>query len=630
MTEKSQGVLELIADAARPKFAAEPIGGRAAWDTATWGAATWNTATWNATKFFQRMLLPVEVDRAWASAAGQPDASQFFDRFLAELGVEYSCVESELARIPCTGPVVIVANHPFGMLEGPVLGAMLGRVRGDVKFLANSLLAGVPELREVVIPVDPFGGAVKANWKPLRQSLQWLKAGGLLVTFPAGEVSSLRFPRIEITDPIWNENVAGLIRRSGAASIPVFIHGANGPAFQIAGLIHPRWRTALLPRELANKKGRTIRITIGRAIEAQRMARFESGRDAVDYLSHRTHLLRASHSNVRPEHEKTSPGFRIGRKAAPLAAEADSTQLEAERTALPAENRLATGGDQEVWIATAPEIPATLREIGRLRELSFRAVGEGTGRSLDVDRFDRHYRHLWVWSTKRREIIGAYRLVGTDTVSSSDALYTSTLFRYQPQFFECLGPALELGRSFVRPDAQRSYAALLLLWKGIGAYVARNPRYRTLFGPVSMSREYHPVSRSLCASFLETHCGDPQLAGLIAPKRPFRRPALSGCDTHWLASLMSGVDELSETVADLEADAKGVPVLLRQYLNLGGRVLSFNVDPGFSDVLDALVMVDLTRTAPALLEKYMGKEGSARFRLYQFQIQHAAPETIKQ
>jgi hypothetical protein len=298
-----------------------------------------------------------------------------------------------------------------------------------------------------------------------------------------------------------------------------------------------------------------------------------------------------------------------------------------EHSRLPSENRLAVSGEHEVWIANAAQIPSTLREIGRLRELAFRAAGEGTGRSLDLDRFDRHYQHLWVWNTKRREVIGAYRLAGTD-VTPPYELYSSTLFRYQPQWFERLGTALELGRSFVRPGAQKSYAALLLLWKGIGAHVVRHPQYRTLFGPVSMSREYHPVSRSLCASFLESHCGDRELAGFIAPKRPFHRPVLSGCDTHWLASLMSGVDELSEMVADLEGDAKGVPVLLRQYLNMGGRVLSFNVDPGFSDVLDALVMVDLTRTAPALLEKYMGKEGSAGFRL--FHLRPAGPEMIKQ
>jgi putative hemolysin len=259
-----------------------------------------------------------------------------------------------------------------------------------------------------------------------------------------------------------------------------------------------------------------------------------------------------------------------------------------------------------------------------LRELSFRSVGEGTGRSRDLDRFDADYLHLWIWHTKRSEVVGAYRLAGTDLRSAGE-LYSSTLFRYHPQWFERLGPALELGRSFIRPEAQKSYAALLLLWKAIGAYVVRHPRYRTLFGPVSVSREYHPISRALCASFLEAHCGDRELSALITPRRPFRRPALSGCDMRSLASLLSGVDELSEVMAELETDAKGVPVLLRQYLNLGGRVLSFNVDAEFSDVVDALMVVDLTRTAPTLLEKYMGKEGAARFHLY-----HAAAGVIKQ
>lgn len=206
--------------------------------------------------------------------------------------------------------------------------------------------------------------------------------------------------------------------------------------------------------------------------------------------------------------------------------------------------------------------------------------------------------------------------MGTDTLTAKHRLYTSTLFRFRPGLLESLHPALELGRSFVRPERQKSYQALLLLWKGIGRYVARHPRYKTLFGPVSISRDYSAASRSLMVSYLESSCTRPELAHGVEPRRQYRGGRLQGTDAALLAPLLRNLEELSEVVADMEADGKGVPVLLRQYLQLGGAVLAFNVDRAFSNVLDGLVVVDLTRLAPPHLEKYLGREGAAAFRAY--------------
>jgi Acetyltransferase (GNAT) domain len=266
-----------------------------------------------------------------------------------------------------------------------------------------------------------------------------------------------------------------------------------------------------------------------------------------------------------------------------------------------------------VYCAPSAEIPNTLREIGRLREISFREAGEGTGRSLDLDRFDRCYLHLFIWHAKAREIVGAYRLIGTDKIRARRDLYTSTLFRFRPGLLENFHPALELGRSFVRPEYQKSAVALLLLWKGIGRFVARNPRYRILFGPVSISREYNPAARDVMVSFLREHCGNPELSALVEPKRQPRARRLTACDTRLLGSLVADVEELSDVVADLEPDGKGVPVLVRQYLNLGGQLLAFNVDADFSDVVDGLVVVDLRKMPRPLLDRYLGKESAAEF-----------------
>jgi putative hemolysin len=554
-------------------------------------------------KFVQNFLLPAELDRAWNAATGG-SGPEVFARFLSSLDVKYECGEEDLASIPRTGPVVLVANHPFGLVEGAIFGALLAKVRPDFRFLANSLLADIPALREYVISVDVFGNAAKSNWRSLRASIDWLQRGGVLVTFPAGEVSSIQFSQLAIADPAWNENITRLIQISGAAAVPTYFHGTNGPGFHLAGMIHPRLRTALLPRELLNKRGRTIRVSIGRPVGPERVAELADHGEAIEYLRNRTHVLQARGA------EKS---WRIEPRRARIAGAVDQRAMRADMEHLDAGQRLMENGDYLVCAAPAAQIPNILREIGRLREISFRDVGEGTGRSLDLDRFDAHYQHLWIWNAKTDEVVGAYRMQGTDAVRSPQDLYTSTLFRFRPGLLERFHPALELGRSFVRPEYQRSYAALLLLWKGIGRYVARNPRYRVLFGPVSISREYNRASRELMVSFLRARCANTDLGALVQPKRQFRSRRMPTCDIQLLGSLIADVDELSDVVADLEPDGKGVPVLVRQYLKVGGQILAFNVDADFSDVVDGLVVVDLARMTRPLLEKYLGKDGAAGF-----------------
>ncbi|HML16928.1 MAG TPA: GNAT family N-acyltransferase [Bryobacteraceae bacterium] len=585
MATRSQGVF----DAARSMLERTPIGG--------------------AGKLLHEFLFPGEIEREWMNAARSGDDAAMFARFLGNLNVKYEFRAEDLRRLPQKGPVVVVANHPFGLVEGAILGAWIACVRPDFKFLANSLLASVPALHSWLISVDPFGGAAKANWKSLRASLEWLKQGGVLVTFPAGEVASLQWPKMQIADPAWNANVARLIRISGAAALPAYFHGANGAGFQIAGLIHPGLRTALLPRELLNKRGRTIRVSIGRPILAGRL---KEDRDATAYLRSRTHVLGAREAKKR--WNLLGPAFGAG--PAPIAGAVDAAAMRAEVAALAPSQKLLESSDYQVYFAGASEIPNILREIGRLREIAFRGAGEGTGRSLDLDRFDANYQHLWIWKPETSEVVGAYRLAGTDAVDSPRGLYTNTLFRFRSGLLEALHPALELGRSFVRPEYQKSYAPLLVLWKGIGQYVARHPRYRVLFGPVSISRDYTGASRTLIVAYLNARLGSHPLAALVEPRKRFHARRFEGCDAQLLGSLVEKVEELSDVIADIEPDGKGIPVLLRQYLNAGGEVLAFNVDPLFSDVLDGLVVVDLQRMGRTLLERYMGKTGAEAFISY--------------
>jgi putative hemolysin len=391
--------------------------------------------------------------------------------------------------------------------------------------------------------------------------------------------------------------------------VPLYIAGANSVLFQIAGLVHPRLRTLLLPAELANKTGARVHARIGTAIAPAQYRQIKTDEHLAAYLRLRTYGLQA-------EAQAGSDGPAAdGSNVEPIAPAVQPERVAAEIDALPERSVLASAGSLRVHLASAREIPWTLQELGRLRELTFRAVGEGTGRSSDVDLFDEYYEHLVLWDADARRIAGGYRLGRTDVIArrfGRRGLYTSTLFDYGDLFLALLGPALELGRSFVRLEYQRSFGALLLLWKGIAEYVGRNPRYCRLIGPVSISNGYQPLSRELQVAFLRGRLLDPLMAS-VSPKRPFRgRLSLRsvGLEPRWPAD----IDDLSQLVAGLEPDGKGPPVLLRQYLRLGGRVLGFNIDAEFANSLDCLILVDLRKTDPRVLRKYMSEAAWANFR----------------
>ena len=264
-------------------------------------------------------------------------------------------------------------------------------------------------------------------------------------------------------------------------------------------------------------------------------------------------------------------------------------------------------------MADARQIPATLREIGRLREVTFRAVGEGTGRALDLDDFDQRYLHLFMWNRAKKELVGSYRIGLVNRIIAAHGvggLYTSSLFKFKAGFLDRLGPALELGRSFIRAEYQRKPTSLALLWRGIGELLVRNPRYKVLFGPVSISRDYQSLSKRLMVELLEDQRRDEALAPFVKAKNP-PRERLHREEREAVAPLVRDVDDLSTLVAEIEEDNKGMPVLLRHYLRLGARLLSFNVDPAFGHCIDGLIVVDLRTTDPKILKRFMGEEGHA-------------------
>jgi len=573
----------------------------------------------------ERLLSLRELEEIYSEVAQMTDDRGFAEKVLSQLNITWEVPPRHLDRIPRQQPAIVVANHPFGGIEGLILAAVLRSVRLDVKFLANYLLAAIPDMRDLFFFVDPFGGkgAVARNIQPVIEAVRWVKNGGMLGVFPSGEVSHLHLRRREITDPPWSETVARVVRRTHAPVLPVYIRGANSLAFHLLGLVHPRLRTAMLAREMLKKCNSRVSLRVGNPVPFDKLRALESDADIMSYLRLRTYIL-GNHGDAPGERKRhfllPAPPPRIEPPAdEPVVPPVAPELLAAEVARLPADRMMAEQGPLRAYLARAPQIPNVLREIGRLREVSFREVGEGTGNAIDLDRFDSYYLHLFLWNGEKKEVVGAYRLGLVDRILhryGKQGLYTSTLFEFNTKLLRRICPALELGRSFVRPEYQRSYSPLMLLWKGIGAFVVARPQYKILFGPVSINDRYNPASRQLIAAFLRQNNDLPHLSRLVRARNPLRVRRVRGWNHKAPNIGIKEIEDIAALVSDIEPDEKGIPILLKQYLKLSGNLLGFNIDPSFGDVLDGLILVDLTHTDPRILRRYLGKEGSESFLAY--------------
>jgi putative hemolysin len=568
---------------------------------------------------FAGKLIPMEEARELYRRVQSAPQGFRLETLLVEMNVALDVQPSDLERIPCKGPLIAVANHPFGVLDGAALVVLLSRVRPDVRVVTNSLLEGIPELHERCIFVDPFQSAPERNVKGLKQAVAWLRQGGALAVFPAGEVSQWNVRRGRVMDPAWNDMAARLMRWTGASALPVYFCGHNSVTFQLLGLINPRLRTLLLLQEFLQQRGKTLKVWVGTQIPAELIADTHSDEEVTDYLRQRTYLL--SHRGKKPPLSLPSRvRSALPRKPRqPITPAVPQGRVVGDINALPPDRLLLETADFAVYAARAPELPHLLDELGRLREITFRAAGEGTGHSSDLDQFDAYYWHLLLWNKQKRELAGAYRAGDTDQIIRAHGvkgLYTHTVFRYDETLFLKIGSALELGRSFVRTEYQRQYAPLLLLWKGIARFVAAHPETPVLFGAVSISNEYSRISREMIVRYFEQREDGREFADLIHPRTPFRVPKLRHWDCRALCTALRDLDELAESISDVELDGKGVPILIKQYAKVGGKLVGFNLDRKFSNVVDGLVIVDLRETDPQVLERYMGREGYAAFRRF--------------
>ena len=559
-------------------------------------------------KPFQKTFGVPKVNDLYARVRARSEETEtpFLRAALDELNIRCVPSDDEVERISESGGLVVVSNHPFGGIEGMILAELVGRRRDDVKILGNFLLQRIPELSGQIIAVDPFGKRSRTNQNAvaIRQAIAHVKSGGALIVFPSSEISHLDLQLGKIVDPPWSRHVAAIVRRSRAAVLPAFFTGHNGKLFQSLAMLHPKLQTALLPRQLMDKENCDIDLRIGKPLRWKHLKNFESDEAMTQHLRLNAYLL---------EQRGESAAKHAAADMQPIAPPVATSLLEAELDALPEEAKLAEAGSFAVYATVAWPVPHLMREIGRLREVTFRTVGEGTGKPSDLDRFDDHYHHLVLWDHEARQLVGAYRMGVVSEILDQQGpkgLYTSTLFSFKPKFLKHIRNSVELGRSFVREEYQRQPTPLSLLWKGVGLFLMRYPGHHQLFGPVSISHDYLSTSQNLMVQFLEENRTDKDLARQVSAKKPFHGKRPARLDPETLQKGLRSIEDVSLMVSEMEQDGKGVPVLLRQYLKLNATLLSFNVDPEFTDCLDGLILVDLHTAPPRMLSRFFGPEAA--------------------
>ncbi len=521
---------------------------------------------------------------------------EFVDAVLDDLGVELKHFENETSNMPKTGRAIVVANHPLGGVDGLVLIKLLAGIRPDIKVMANFLLTSQDPVNDFFIAVDPFDKSYRTNNvdKGFKLAIQHLHAEGLLVIFPAGEVSTYNIRSASVRDRLWQPSALHFIKSQNVPVVPVFLKGSNGLFFHLLMLVNPRIIGATNPLGIVTKREREITVRIGRPINVKDQDDFVDLYEYGRFLRIKTYLLGLPIS--------VKPFFRpvlFKKKWKDVVLPRNSDALKAEVEALEADGNLLfqTRGYKVYW-ATSEMIPNTLYEIGRLREITFREVGEGTGKNIDLDQYDLYYRHLFIWDSDNHKVVGAYRLgMGKEILQrfGKKGFYLNSLFKLKKGFRPILDESIELGRSFVVKEYQLKPLSLFMLWKGILYFILKNPEYRYLIGPVSISGEFSKFSKYLIISFIRKHYFDKELAALVQPRNEYipdvdpRDPDMELLHK----STKEDIKRLDKIIEDIELGNFRLPALLKKYLGQNAKIVAFNVDPQFNNALDGLLIMDL-------------------------------------
>ncbi len=533
------------------------------------------------------------------------DAVNFLSYLIDELNVDYEIHEEDLKRIPKTGPFIIVSNHPLGALDGILLMYIMNKIRPDFKVMGNFLLHKIEPLQPMVIPVNPFETRKDAynSLNGMREVLRTLKNDGCIGIFPAGEVS-YRDENGELQDREWQDTAMRLIQKAKVPVIPVFFRAKNSEIFYRMAKIHSDFQTAMLPAEMMRKRTRPIQIRIGKPILPKQQANHPELEDFKHFLRKKTYMLSSYYNKKKSLTDvlkNTSNNLHLPRissksKVKDIVPETDIDLIKKDLDGLRNDEMalLFTNNNYECFFSKAENIPNVLREIGRLREITFRNVGEGTNNEIDLDRYDDHYHHLFLWDKDENRIVGAYRMaIGSEVYKKYGikGFYINELFDFGPEIHPFFKKCIEMGRAFVSIDYQQKPMPLFLLWRGIVHVTLRNPNQKFIIGGVSISNQFSDFSKSLMIEFMKSHYFDSTVAQYVRPKKEFKVKLTDEEKQFIFEESEADLNKFDKLIDELEPNMLRLPVLIKKYIKQNAKVIAFNVDPLFNDAIDGLMYI---------------------------------------
>jgi len=518
----------------------------------------------------------------------------FLNGVLDDCNIKFEVPEDDLKRIPKEGPFITISNHPLGGIDGVLLLKLLIEKRADYKIIANFLLHRIAPLKPYVMPVNPFETRkdVKSSVAGIKSALSHLREGKPLGIFPAGEVSTYKDGKLKVDKP-WEEGAVKLIKKAEVPVIPIYFHAQNSKLFYFLSKISDTLRTAKLPSEVISQGGRVVRVRIGKPISVKDQSDFKDIPSFCEFIRKKTYML----ANPFEKAHKliSTQNIKIKKPAKKIATQKNVDSFINEVNILRAKNsRLLESKNYEVFFAGAKEIPNLLHEIGRLREITFREVGEGTNKSLDLDKYDKYYSHLFLWDREASCLVGAYRMgLGKDIFKKYgiNGFYVQTLFKIEPELHQMMSNTIEMGRAFIVSEYQQKPMPLFLLWKGIVHVTLRYPEYKYLMGGVSISNQFSDFSKSLMIEFMKSHYYDPYIAQYIYAKKEYKVKLKDGDKDFVFDATKADMQKFDKIIDEIEPGALRIPVLLKKYVKQNARLVAFNVDPKFNNAVDGLMYI---------------------------------------
>jgi len=535
------------------------------------------------------------------------EGADFFECFVRDLDLKYVVFEEDLAKIPKTGPFILVSNHPLGAIDGILMAKIVSAVRPDFKLMGNFLLEKIKPLEPYVIAVNPFESRKElySSSSGMRETLQHLSNGGCLGIFPAGEVSNRNNPEREVRDRKWAKPALKLIRKARVPVVPMYFHAKNSELFYQIARLHPDLQTLMLPSEMMRAREKPIRIRIGRAVTLRQLDEEESIEELGQYLKSKIYMLKSYYEKRKSLMEKMNlpnlklsfPLMKAGNLVANIIDETPLEDIQKEIDILRKQDKLLFhNGQYQLYFASYDEIPSIMREIGRQREISFRDVGEGSNLPFDLDEYDKHYSHLFLWDETAQKIAGAYRMgIGKVIMRKYgvSGFYTSSLFDFDQELHPFFRKVIEMGRAYIAKEYQQKPMPLFLLWKGIIHVCLRNPDHKFLMGGVSISNKFSDFSKSLMIDFMRSNFYDSAVAQYVHPKHEFKIKIRERDKNLFLDEVESDLNKLDKLIDDLEPGMR-MPVLIKKYIKQNAKVIAFNVDPSFNDAIDGLMYIRIS------------------------------------